>query len=48
MSEINEKIYLDEMSHVRDVWAKKDLPDVKTIPINMKPHTAKILKIEAR
>ncbi len=44
-TEINEKIYLDEVSHVRDLWAKKDLPDTKTLSVDMKPHTVKILKI---
>ncbi len=44
-TEVNEKIALDSLSHVRDVWAKKDLTDRKSICVSMKPHTVRIFKV---
>ena len=40
------KLYLDEESTIRDVWAKKDLPDADKIEITMHPHTVRIFKVK--
>jgi len=42
----NVKIYLDDISFVRDVWAKKDLEKTNTISITMQPHTTRIFKVK--
>ncbi|MBR4949140.1 MAG: hypothetical protein IKZ25_00025 [Clostridia bacterium] len=41
------KIYLDEKSNIRDVWAKKDLSENDKISLSMPPHTVKIFRISA-
>ena len=44
-SEEKVDVYLDEVSNIRDVWAKKDLDPSYKISVNIKPHTVKIYKI---
>ena len=39
------KIYLDDMSSIRDVWAKKDMGSADSISIHIMPHTVRIFKI---
>lgn len=42
----NVKVYFDGHSHIRDVWAKKDMDDCKTLSIElMQPHTVRIFKV---
>jgi len=42
----NVKVYLDGESKIRDVWAKRDMKNAKTISIlEMKPHTVRIFKV---
>ena len=36
------KIYLDGNSKIRDVWAKRDLAEGKTISLTMPAHTVRI------
>ena len=43
----NIKIYLDDYSSIRDVWAKQDMPETDVLDIYMKPHTVRIFKIKA-
>ena len=44
----NVKVYLDEESHIRDVWAKENLDDGKTIVLSeMMPHTVRMFRISA-
>lgn len=44
----NVKVYLDELSHVRDVWAKEDMEDCRTLVLSeMMPHTARMFRITA-
>lgn len=44
-NEENVKLYLDGVSNIRDVWAKRDLPSDKSISLVMPPHTVKIFRI---
>ncbi len=45
-TEENPKIYLDGVSKIRDVWAKRDLKPTKTLTVlEMKPHTVRIFKV---
>lgn len=37
-------IYLDEPYMLRDVWAKKDMSEVKTVVLRLYPHTARIIR----
>ena len=39
------KIYLDEESSIRDVWAKRDLKRASSIVAETYPHTVKIYRI---
>ena len=38
------KIYLDDISDIRDVWAKKDMGTTDIITVRLLPHTVRILK----
>lgn len=40
------KIYLDEISHVRDVWAKCDIGETSVISLDMQPHTVRMFRIK--
>lgn len=43
----NIKIYLDEFSEIRDVWAKENLASSQTIVLNnVQPHTARMFRIK--
>jgi hypothetical protein len=43
------KIYLDELSSVRDVWAKKDLKDTNTITLtDMPPHSVRLFRTKIK
>jgi len=41
----NVKLWLDDYSSVRDVWAKKDMAPCDMIPLTMKPHTVRVFRI---
>lgn len=41
------KVYLDDMSEIRDVWAKEKLSDAETIFLSgMPPHTARMFRVK--
>lgn len=42
------QLYLDELSSVRDVWAKRDLVPTSTISLKMPKHTVKVYKTTAK
>ena len=42
------QLYLDELSSVRDVWAKRDLLPTATISLKMPKHTVKVYKTTAK
>lgn len=44
-TEENVKVYLDEISAVRDLWAKKDLKKSDNISIYMYPHTTRVFRV---
>lgn len=45
----NVTVYLDEVSKIRDVWAKEDLEDADNITlINMMPHTVRLFRISSK
>lgn len=45
----NVKVYLDEISSVRDLWAKEDLNDTKTIALpQMPPHSVRLFRVKSR
>ena len=39
------EIYLDNVSKIRDVWAKKDMANNDIIRVALEPHTVRIFKI---
>lgn len=39
------EIYLDDVSKIRDVWAKKDIANNDIIRVALEPHTVRIFKI---
>ena len=43
-TEENVKLYLEEFSNIRDVWAKEDLKPAKTVSVQMMPHTVRVLR----
>ena len=48
-TEENVKVYLDEMSTVRDVWAKEDLKDSETITLAaMPPHSVRLFRTKIK
>lgn len=43
----NVKIYLDEMSEIRDVWAKENLENAENIVLSdMPPHTVRVFRVK--
>ena len=43
----NVKLYLDELSRIRDVWAKEDLDESATIVLTeMQPHTVRLFRVQ--
>ena len=41
------KVYLDDMSEIRDVWAKENLENADTVNIiGMAPHSARVFRVK--
>lgn len=44
----NAEVYLDEVSAVRDLWAKKHMENTDKLSIYMPPHTVRIFKVSKK